>query len=225
MTWPTQTDSVDSGIASTTGCGTTTSPRTTPVRSSPARRRTTPATPRRARSRSSATPRSSVAHERHGAGVHHERRGPDRSGTDATSGIASIPYYYCSGTSCTPATRSAPARAARYPVTWSSMPADGSAVLAKVIDTAGNSMTSAKQRSRSTTRADRIAHRAGREWVTVRGNAVPPPTSRTPPPAWRRCSSSTRQPREHLDDDRNRHPRPYRVTWDTTPYDGPYDLR
>ena len=69
------------------------------------------------------------------------------SGADAGSGVDSITYLYCSGTSCTPATPiGSSSTGPDYSVTWSSMPADGNVrVLARVSDVAGNTLDSAIQ--------------------------------------------------------------------------------
>ncbi|MGH3045764.1 MAG: OmpL47-type beta-barrel domain-containing protein [Gaiellaceae bacterium] len=69
------------------------------------------------------------------------------SGADAGSGVDSLTYVYCAGTSCTPSSpvgssSSGPA----FAVTWSSQPADGDhQVLARVMDRAGNTLDSAKR--------------------------------------------------------------------------------
>jgi hypothetical protein len=69
------------------------------------------------------------------------------SGSDSTSGVASITYLYCAGTSCTPTTViGSSSTGPSYPVTWSTVPASGSyQVLARVFDAAGHSLDSAKQ--------------------------------------------------------------------------------
>jgi hypothetical protein len=69
------------------------------------------------------------------------------SGTDALSGVASIGYLFCPGSSCTPTTLvgSSPT-GPDYRVVWSSQPADGVyQVLARVRDAAGNTTDSAKR--------------------------------------------------------------------------------
>jgi hypothetical protein len=67
------------------------------------------------------------------------------TGTDATSGVASISYLYCAGTTCTPATLiGTSSTAPSYSVTWTLMPADGAyRVLARATDNAGNVRDSA----------------------------------------------------------------------------------
>ncbi|HZQ04091.1 MAG TPA: Ig-like domain-containing protein, partial [Gaiellaceae bacterium] len=70
------------------------------------------------------------------------------SATDGgPSGIASVAYYECPGTSCTPSTLIGSSSAGpNYSLTWSSQPADGSyQVLARASDAAGNTLDSAKQ--------------------------------------------------------------------------------
>jgi Bacterial Ig-like domain/Chitobiase/beta-hexosaminidase C-terminal domain len=67
--------------------------------------------------------------------------------SDALSGIASVAYYYCAGTSCTPSTLIGTSTTGpNYSVTWSSMPADGPyQLLARATDVAGNTTDSAKR--------------------------------------------------------------------------------
>jgi hypothetical protein len=69
------------------------------------------------------------------------------SGTDALSGVASISYYYCPGSPCTPSTLvGTSSTGPTYAVTWSSEPPDGTyQVLARVSDAAGNTLDSSKQ--------------------------------------------------------------------------------
>jgi hypothetical protein len=61
------------------------------------------------------------------------------SGVDATSGVASIAYLYCTGGTCAPNVLAGTgATASTYPVTWSTQPADGSyRIAARVVDAAG----------------------------------------------------------------------------------------
>jgi hypothetical protein len=68
----------------------------------------------------------------------------DSTVNGASSGVASVSYYYCAGTSCTPSTLiGASSTGPNYSVTWSSQPADGNyRVKAVVTDTAGNSADS-----------------------------------------------------------------------------------
>ncbi len=67
--------------------------------------------------------------------------------SDALSGVASVSYYYCLGTSCTPTTLiGTSSTGPSYSVTWSAMPADGQyQLLARATDVAGNSTDSAKR--------------------------------------------------------------------------------
>ena len=69
------------------------------------------------------------------------------TGSDALSGLGSIAYYYCAGSSCTPSTLiGTSSTGPSYSVTWNSQPADGTyQVLARAIDQAGNTLDSAKQ--------------------------------------------------------------------------------
>jgi Big-like domain-containing protein len=69
------------------------------------------------------------------------------SGSDALSGLGSVAYYYCAGSSCTPSTLiGTSSTAPSYTVAWSSQPADGTyQVLARAIDLAGNTLNSVKQ--------------------------------------------------------------------------------
>ena len=69
------------------------------------------------------------------------------SAADATSGIATVAYYRCAGTSCSPATLvGSSSTGPSYSVTWNSQPADGDyQVLARATDAAGNTLDSAKQ--------------------------------------------------------------------------------
>ena len=66
--------------------------------------------------------------------------------SDAGSGVASVSYYQCTPSPCTPVTLiGSSSRGPGYFVTWSSQPADGSYdVSARVLDNAGNTGNSAK---------------------------------------------------------------------------------
>ena len=66
--------------------------------------------------------------------------------SDAASGVASVSYYMCSPSPCTPAALiGSSSGGPGYSVTWSSQPADGSYdVSARVLDNAGNTGNSAK---------------------------------------------------------------------------------
>ena len=77
------------------------------------------------------------------------------AGADARSGVASISYFYCAGTACTPTVPIGSSTAAStYPVAWTGLPADGSyQVLARVTDNAGLVKDSVKQ----TTIIDQLA--------------------------------------------------------------------
>jgi hypothetical protein len=67
--------------------------------------------------------------------------------SDGGSGVASVSYYYCAGTSCTPSTLIGTSTTGpSYSITWSAMPADGPyQLLARATDVAGNSTDSAKR--------------------------------------------------------------------------------
>ena len=69
------------------------------------------------------------------------------SAADATSGVATVAYYRCTGTSCSPSTLvGSSSTGPSYSVTWNSQPADGDyQVLARATDAAGNTLDSAKQ--------------------------------------------------------------------------------
>jgi hypothetical protein len=68
----------------------------------------------------------------------------DSTVNGASSGVASVQYLYCSGSSCTPSTSIGTSSSGPgYSVAWSSQPADGTyRIAAKVTDNAGNSATS-----------------------------------------------------------------------------------
>ena len=69
------------------------------------------------------------------------------SAADATSGVVTVAYYRCAGTSCSPSTLVVSSSTGpSYAVTWNSQPADGDyQVLARATDAAGNTLDSAKQ--------------------------------------------------------------------------------
>ncbi|MGH3033191.1 MAG: Ig-like domain-containing protein [Gaiellaceae bacterium] len=69
------------------------------------------------------------------------------SGADALSGLASIAYYYCAGSNCTPSVLiGSSSTPPGYGVTWSAEPADGTyQLLARAVDAAGNTLDSAKR--------------------------------------------------------------------------------
>ena len=69
------------------------------------------------------------------------------SGADATSGVESLTYLYCTGASCTPSTPiGSSTTGPDYSVTWTGQPADGDVrVLVRVTDRAGNTLDSAVQ--------------------------------------------------------------------------------
>ena len=69
------------------------------------------------------------------------------TGSDGLSGIASISYYYCAGSSCTPNTLiGSSSTGPNYSVAWNNQPVDGTyQVLASASDAAGNTLDSAKQ--------------------------------------------------------------------------------
>ena len=69
------------------------------------------------------------------------------SAADAGSGVDSLTYLYCEGTSCSPSTPiGSSSTGPSYGVTWSSQPADGDVrVLVRVTDEAGNTLDSAAQ--------------------------------------------------------------------------------
>jgi hypothetical protein len=67
--------------------------------------------------------------------------------SDAGSGVASVSYYYCAGTGCTPSTLiGTSSTGPNYSITWSAQPADGPYVLqARATDVAGNVGSSANR--------------------------------------------------------------------------------
>ena len=69
------------------------------------------------------------------------------SAADAGSGVDSLTYLYCEGTSCTPSTPiGSSSTGPSYGVTWSSQPADGDVrVVVRATDEAGNTLDSAVQ--------------------------------------------------------------------------------
>jgi hypothetical protein len=68
------------------------------------------------------------------------------SASDALSGIASIKYFSCGGSGCTPNTLVGTGSGASASFTWSSQPADGTySLLARAFDAAGNSLDSASR--------------------------------------------------------------------------------
>lgn len=147
VTWPTQPTDAYSGIASTSGCGTTT------ISTDTAGQVVTCSATDNAGNTSSnsitikrdATAPSGATLNAPGSFITNGKV-LTGSGTDVTSGIASINYYYCAGAACTPANIAigSSSVAGTYPVTWNSMPANGAyRVMATVFDAAGNSLNSA----------------------------------------------------------------------------------
>jgi hypothetical protein len=69
------------------------------------------------------------------------------SGSDALSGVASIAYFQCAGSACTPSTLIGSSSVGpSYTVVWNSQPVDGTyQVIARVSDAAGNTFDSAKR--------------------------------------------------------------------------------
>jgi hypothetical protein len=146
VTWPTPTDG-GSGIASTSGCGTTSITSNTTGQTV-----TCSATDNAGNTGSSSvvikrdnTIPSAATLTSPGTYITNGKV-LTGSGSDATSGVASITSLYCAGTSCTPTTTIGSSSAgSTYPVTWTGMPANGSyQVLARVFDAAGNSRDSSK---------------------------------------------------------------------------------
>ena len=148
VTWPTQATDAYSGIASTSGCGTTnviadTAGQVVTCSATDNAGNTAPSTvtiKRDATIPSVATLNAQPATINNGDAL-------TGTGTDVTSGLGSITYLHCPGTNCTPTTViGSSSTASAYSVTWNGMPADGSyQVLARVFDNAGNSRDSAKQ--------------------------------------------------------------------------------
>ncbi len=150
VTWPTQPTDAYSGIASTTGCGTTTistdtTGTTVTCQATDSAGNTSSAST--LVKRDAAIPTAATLNSV-GSPIN-DGKVLTGTGADATSGIGSITYLYCPGTSCTPSpsnTIGSSSTGSTYPVTWSGMPADGSyQVLARVYDNAGNYRDSTKQ--------------------------------------------------------------------------------
>jgi hypothetical protein len=74
-------------------------------------------------------------------------QGLTATASDGGSGVASVSYYYCAGTACTPSTLIGTSTTGpSYSITWSAMPADGPyQLLVRATDVAGNSTDSAKR--------------------------------------------------------------------------------
>ncbi len=151
------------------------------------------------------------------------------SGADAGSGVDSITYLYCSGTSCAPATSiGSSSTGPDYSVTWSSMPADGEVrVLARVTDAAGHTLDSAIQDvvvdntnpTGSLTAPSDAAFVAGSVQVSSNsadsGSGVASAQFERRPAGGGAWTSIGTDPSS-----------PYSVSWDTTSLaDGDYDLR
>ncbi|HWB57305.1 MAG TPA: Ig-like domain-containing protein [Gaiellaceae bacterium] len=151
------------------------------------------------------------------------------SGADVGSGVDSITYLYCSGTSCTPATSiGSSSTGPDYSVTWSSMPADGDVrVLARVADVAGNTLDSAIQAvvvdntgpTGSLTAPADASFVAGS--VTVSSNSADSGSGVASAQFERRPAGGGSWTSIATDSTS-----PYSVSWDTTALaDGDYDLR
>jgi hypothetical protein len=146
VTWPTQPTDAYSGIASTTGCGTTTisSDTTGQVVTCSATDNAGNTSSNSITIKKDATAPTAATLNAMGSFITNGKV-LTGTGTDATSGIDSITYLYCSGAACTPATIviGSSSAAGTYPVTWNSMPANGAyRVIARVFDAAGNSRDS-----------------------------------------------------------------------------------
>ena len=152
------------------------------------------------------------------------------SGSDATSGVDSLTYLYCVGTSCSPSTPiGSSTTGPEYTVTWASQPADGDVrVRVRVTDSAGNSLDSAVQgvevdntNPTGSLTAPADASVLGGNSVTVSsdsadtGSGVDSAEFQRRPAgggAWTTIATDTNAP--------------YAANWDTTSLaDGDYDLR
>ena len=159
------------------------------------------------------------------------RNGFELSGSaaDAGSGVDTLAYLYCEGTSCTP---SAPIGSSTtgpgYDVTWSSQPADGDVrVLARATDRAGNTLDSAVQTALVDNTSPTGALTAPADGALLTGTAA---VSSDSADSGSGVASAEFQRRPAgggawttIDTDASA---PYSVAWDTTSLtDGDYDLR
>ncbi len=147
VTWPAPTDAL-SGIASTTGCGTTSITSNTTgqvVTCSATDNAGNNASDSVTIKRDNANP-SSATLDNPGAYIS-EGTVLTGGGADSVSGVASITYRYCAGSSCTPTIVIGSSSAGGdYPVAWNGAPASGTfQLLARVFDHAGNSRDSSKR--------------------------------------------------------------------------------
>ena len=152
------------------------------------------------------------------------------SGADATSGVESLTYFYCEGTSCTPSTPIGSSTAGPdYSVTWTGQPADGDArVRVRVTDRAGNTLDSAIQdvvvdntNPTGSLTAPADAAVLGGASVTVSSDSADAGSGVATAEFQRRPAGGG--PWTTIDTDTGA---PYTATWDTTPLtDGDHDLR
>ena len=152
------------------------------------------------------------------------------SGTDATSGVESLSYSYCEGTSCTPSTPiGSSTTGPDYSVTWTGQPADGDVrVRVRVTDRAGNTLDSAIQdvvvdntNPTGSLTAPADAAVLGGASVTVSSDSADAGSGVATAEFQRRPAGGS--PWTTIDTDTNA---PYSTSWNTTSLtDGDYDLR
>ena len=154
----------------------------------------------------------------------------DSTVNGASSGVASVQYFYCSGVSCTPSTSiGTGSTGPSYSVSWSSQPADGTyRVMATVTDIAGNSASSAIVSTTidNTNPTGSITAPSG--GTSVHGSTVTVSSdsadggSGVVSARFQRSVSGANTWTDIATDTTN----PYSVTWNTTTLtDGLYDLR
>ena len=152
------------------------------------------------------------------------------SGADATSGVDSLTYLYCAGTSCTPSTLiGSSTTGPSYNVTWSGQPADGDVrVLARVSDRAGNTLDSAIQDVLVDNTSPTGALTAPADGATLGGASVTVSSDSADAGSGVDSAEFQRRPAgggawTTIDTDTTS---PYSASWNTTPLtDGDYDLR
>ena len=152
------------------------------------------------------------------------------SGADATSGVESLTYLYCAGTSCTPSTPvGSSTTGPDYNVIWTGQPADGDVrVLARVTDRAGNTLDSTIQDVLVDNTSPTGSLTAPANGATLGGVSVTVSSDSADAGSGVDSAEFQRRPAgggtwTTIDTDTTS---PSTVSWDTTPLtDGDYDLR